>query len=542
MANNSIRRATALLASGTLVSRVLGFGRQWMLVLALNGTGIVADAYGTANQAPNTIYAIISQGVLNAVLIPQLVRAAKHRDGGQAYINKLVTLGMVVFAVVTTIGTLLAPQLMHVLGARSELATLFAYWLLPQVFFFGLYSLLGEVLNARGSFGPFTWAPVLNNVISLVMLGAFLLIYGTQPLHQVAPWPVGKVALLAGGSTFGIMCQALVLFFFWRRVGLSFRFDFVWRGMELRSVGKAAMWTFAMLLCTQAAGWYQTRIANTVTGAHRVGPLGLSTLWLIFMLPFSIIAVSIVTAYFTRMAEHARDDDMDSFRTDYSSAVRAIVLSISICAAVLIVTAFSFSRVFTAADYMPFGYVLIAFIVGLVPSVVGFVSLRALYSLGDTRSPFIYTLIQAMIVAVGLTICLALPLNTRSVGIALTVSIAGTVQTALAMVFLRRRLHGLHLDRVFRAIVQGFVASALAMIVGTLTLLLVNHWNSSGDFSVATRFTAIVSMCVVGLVMLAIYLLALRTFRVREFMDILDGVLARFGVDNRPRARGRHAR
>lgn len=519
MATSSIRRATALLASGTLVSRMLGFGRQWLLVQAIGATGFVTDAFNTANSAPNTVYAIISQGILNAVLIPQLVRAAKHRDGGQAYINKLVTLGMVVFAAVTLVATLLSPQLMVVFGihrASLDLAIAFAYWSMPQVFFYGLYSLLGEVLNARNSFGPFTWAPVLNNVISIASLAVFLWAYGQHEVASIGDWSGLKIFVLAGGATLGIVAQAVVLFAFWRRIGLRFRFDFRWRGMELRSVGKAAGWTFAMLLCTQVAGTYQTFVANSASGAHRVGPQGLATTWLIFMLPFSIIAVSVVTAYFTRMAEHARDEDFAAFRDDYSSAVRSIVLLISISAAVLIVTAFSFSRVFTA-DYVPYGVVLIGYLIGLVPSVVGFVTLRALYSLGDTRSPFVYTLVQSALVAIGLSICLSLPLDVRALGISITVSVAGTVQTALSMVFLRRRLLGLNLDVVFRAVAQGFAASFVAIAVGYLALLGVNHFNGAhGGFAVATPVTAIVSMAIVGVLMLAAYGLVLRAFRIPE--------------------------
>jgi putative peptidoglycan lipid II flippase len=526
----SIRRATAILASGTLVSRALGFGRQWLLLQAIGGTGFVADAFATANNAPNTIYAIVSQGVLNAVLIPQLVRAAKHRDGGQAYINKLVTLGMVVFAALTAVATLLSPQLMHLFGIQHrqvfELAVAFAYWSMPQVFFYGLYSLLGEVLNARNSFGPFTWAPVLNNIISIASLALFLVMFGAHSVGSIGDWPPGKIFVLAGGATVGIAAQAIVLFAFWRRVGLRFRLDFSWHGMELRSVGKAAGWTFAMLLCTQLAGVYQTFVANSASGPHRAGPQGITTTWLIFMLPFSTIAVSVVTAYFTRMAEHARDENFGAFRTDYSAAVRQIVLLISICAAVLVVTAFSFSRVFTA-DYFPYGLVLIGFVLGLVPSVVGFVTLRALYSLGDTRSPFVYTLIQSVIVVLGLSACLWLPADIRAVGIAVTVSIAGTVQTALSMIFLRRRLHGLQLRTVTQSIVQGFVAAAVATVLGYLALFGADHLGGEAGFSTATKVSAIVSMIIVGIVMLVAYVLVLRAFRTPELMDAWGAVRRR---------------
>ena len=533
----SLGRATALLASGTLVSRVLGFGRQWLLVLAIGGTGLVTDAFTTANNVPNTIFAIISQGLLNAVLIPQLVRAATHKDGGQAYINKLVTLGLVVFGVITIAATLLAPQLIfafNIHGAQAQLATAFAYWSLPQIFFYGMYTLLGEVLNARKSFGPFTWAPVLNNIVSIAALVLFIALYGAHGLGAVDDWSGLAIFIMAGGASIGIAAQAVVLFAFWRRVGLRFRPDFHWRGMELRTVGKAAGWTFAMLLCTQIAGWLETRVANSATGAHRAGPTAMTTTWLIFMLPYSIIAVSIVTAYFTRMAEHARDDDMVSFKDDYAASVRAIVLTISFCAAALIVLAFPISRVFfpfshaATADVAAFAYVLMAFVLGLVPFVIGFVTLRAFYSLGDTRSPFVYTLVQSVIVVLGLLVCLELPLEARVVGIALVVSFAGTVQTALAMVALRRRLHGLELDRVFQAVIQGFGAALGATIIGFGALFAFVALPGR-DFVTGNPITAVITGVVVAIVMLAVYVGMLRVFRTPELMYAVGGIRRRIG-------------
>jgi putative peptidoglycan lipid II flippase len=529
----SLGRATALLASGTLVSRVLGFGRQWMLVQALGTVGFVTDAFSTANNVPNTIFAIISQGLLNAVLIPQLVRAANHKDGGQAYINKLVTLGILVFGAITVVATLLAPQLIfayNIHGAKATLATAFAYWSLPQIFFYGLYTLLGEVLNARKSFGPFTWAPVLNNVVSIASLIVFIAVYGPGGLPGVADWSPLAVFIVAGGATLGIAAQALILTLFWRRVGLRFRFDFAWRGMGLRSVGTAAGWTFAMLLCTQVAGWFETVVANSASGHHRAGVTVMTTTWLLFMLPYSIIAVSIVTAYFTRMSEHARDNDMESFKADYSQSVRAIVLSVSVCAAVLIVTAIPVARIFSndLRAINSFAYVLMAFVVGLVPFVIGFVTLRAFYSLGDTRSPFLYTLVQSLIVVAGLFVCFTLPLEARVFGIALTVSIAGTVQTALAMLALRRRLHGLEFGRVFSAVLQGFAAAAVATIVGFGVLVAFVEVGPP-RFITASFGSAVITSVVVAIVMLAVYVALLRAFRTPELLTAIAGIRRRLG-------------
>ncbi|MGH1524799.1 lipid II flippase MurJ [Leifsonia sp. L25] len=116
----SVGRASAILASGTLVSRLLGFAKAWLLVQAIGAVSFAAGAYATATTIPNSLYAIIAQGILNAVLVPQIIRASVNADGGRAYINKLVTLGMVVFAAIALVATLLAPALIVLFGVLPE--------------------------------------------------------------------------------------------------------------------------------------------------------------------------------------------------------------------------------------------------------------------------------------------------------------------------------------------------------------------------------------------------------------------------------------
>ena len=132
-----------LMASGTIISRVLGFARTVLLAAAIGVTTDAADAFGVANQLPNNVYAIIVTGLLNAVLIPQLVKARSNTDGGKGYVDRLLTLILSVFLVVTLAATIASPWLvsLYTSGWTPEqlaLATAFAYWCLPQLFFYGL--------------------------------------------------------------------------------------------------------------------------------------------------------------------------------------------------------------------------------------------------------------------------------------------------------------------------------------------------------------------------------------------------------------------
>lgn len=511
----SIGRASAILASGTFVSRILGFVKAWLLVQAIGTLSLAANAYGTATSVPNSLYAIIAQGILNAILVPQIVRASVNSDGGRAYINKLVTLGMVVFAGVTIVATVAAPLLMSLYGLRGEqaqLATTFAYWSLPQIFFLGLYTLLGEVLNARKSFGPFTWAPVLNNVVAIAMLGGFILLFGvyskTGNPHDT--WSLGMIVLLAGGATLGIAVQALILFFFWRRIGLTFRFDFGWRGVNLGSAGKAAGWTFGMLIATQIAGLIELNVSNSA-GEGYAGSFVMNNAWLIFMLPHGIIAVSIVTAYYTRMAEHAHRGALADFRADFSSGARSIMFLIVFSSAALIVVAYPIARVFTSS-YESLGLVLIAYLVGLVPFSLVFMAQRAFYSLGDTRTPFLFTVAQSVVIVIGVLACFAVGPEMRAAAVALVVSVASVIQAVLAFALLRRRVGGVDGRRIASGLWRFLLAALAAMIAGAGFLVLLGGVEP-GAFPVSGILGAVVSSAVVGVVMLVVYVGFLAIFR-----------------------------
>jgi hypothetical protein len=192
------------MAAGTAVSRVLGLTRSLVLIAALGATGVAADTFDTANKIPNILYMLLAGGVLNAVLVPQIVRATRS-DGGQQYVNRLITLSVTLLAAATVVLTLASPVLVHLYSTTRSaawhgLATAFAFWCIPQVFFYGLYTVLGQVLNAKGRFGAYMWAPVANNVVAILGLAAFIVIYGPSGAgrHDLNSWhPRPVLAVMA---------------------------------------------------------------------------------------------------------------------------------------------------------------------------------------------------------------------------------------------------------------------------------------------------------------------------------------------------------
>ncbi|GAA0990619.1 murein biosynthesis integral membrane protein MurJ [Subtercola frigoramans] len=534
MAERSIGRSSALLASGTIASRILGFLKAIVLLQAI-GAFAAGDAFTAGNQLPNTIYVIVAGGALSAVLVPQIVRSALHTDGGTAYINKLVTISLLVLAVTALVATLLAPFLVSITAhgfsaEQTALATAFAYWCLPQIFFYGVYTILGEVLNARNSFGPFTLSPILNNIVALVGLIVFIAVFGADPdgTRPLDWWTPSSVALLAGTATLGIAVQGLILFAFWRRVGLVYRPDFGWKGVGLKQTGKIASWSFGMILVTTAAGLVETNVVSTASGGDSASIAALANAWLIFMLPHSVVAVSIATAYFTRMSENASAGDLGRVRADVSASIRQITVIMVLAGVVLFVVAYPFGRVMidSIAGSTAIGTVLMAFLVGLPAFSILFVLQRAFFSLGDTRTPFYTTVFQAVVFSIGsLAVLLFVPKAWVGVGVALMLSLAGILQTIVAGVLIRRKLGG-GIRRVATSFAKDALAALPASVAGAAVYFAFGGPDPAG-YALSGRIPAIITMAVVAVVMTVLYAATLRLVRSSELSEAVTPILRR---------------
>ncbi len=543
VAERSLGRASAMLAAGTMLSRILGFAKTFVLAYAIGQYKSPAgDAFAISNQLPNNIYALIAGGLLSAVLIPQIVRAMKNgTDGGQSYVNKIVTLGGSVFIVITIVATLAAPLLVRLYSSQStsggkglspeayDLAVLFAFWCLPQILFYAMYSLLGEVLNAKQVFGPFTWAPLLNNVISLAGLVVFIAMFGGSAANSgVDDWDATKIAVLAGSASLGVLAQAAFLPFFWRRAGLSFRPDFRWRGVGLKATGTAAGWLFAMILVTQLAGIVQSRVASLGSGA--AGNAVLQNAWLLFMLPHSIITVSIATAYFTRMSHDAERGDLGAVQKNLSLSLRIVGLFTVFASVALMVVAVPFGRMFsdTFDGALSIGAVLFAYMPGLVLFSILFIIQRVFWAMHDHRTPFLMQCVQSVLFVIGALAVTTLPNETIGVAIAACTTLAGTAQTIVALVLVRKRLGGMEGPVVTRSHVQFIIAALIAGVVGLVVANFLGAFSAAG-FAMSDRTGALITIVLTGAVMVLVYFGALVVAKNGEIKNAVGMVKSKLG-------------
>lgn len=536
----ALGRASLVLASGTIVSRLLGFASAIILARTLGTVGSGADTFALANQLPNNIYAIVAGGVLSAVLVPHIVKAGIDNDGGQSFVNKIMTLGFVIFTSVAALATVCAPALVALYAqtgnesgrglssAELSLAVGFAYWCLPQILFYALYSLFSEILNARKVFGPFTWAPALNNMIAITGLVVFNFIFGEKNLANAASWTPNMIMLIAGLATVGVASQALVLLLFWRKAKLSFSLDFRWRGTGLGKTGRAVSWMFGMVLVAQVAGIVQANVASLAAGGDAPSLAILRFSWLIFMLPHSVVAVSLATAYFTRMSTNARDGKYADLRSDFRDSVSRIGLFMVLAQVGLVVLALPFARQFGGDQeaMRAMATVVTLYSLGLVVFSVFFVVQRVFYALEDTKTPF---LLQVLHSCIFITLALSSStLGTQNIafGLAASASFSGMVQIVWALKLLSQKLGKLELGKLAVRYLQFYAAALPSAALGLL--IVIGYGGRDGEGLLASAsFYSVFIMVVVAILMTIIYISALLALRNRETLEIIGAIRRR---------------
>ncbi|MBD0670905.1 murein biosynthesis integral membrane protein MurJ [Streptomyces sp. CBMA156] len=450
-----------VMAVGTVVSRATGFVRSALLVAVL-GSGVLADGYNVANTVPNILFVLLIGGALNTALVPHLVRAAKESaDGGAAHVDRLVTVLVAALLVLTAVVVPAAPYVVRAYtsygGAQLGDTVLLAYLCLPQVFFYGLFTVLGQLLNARQRFAPMAWAPVLNNLVVIGVFGGYL------GRHSFS---AADLTVLGAGTTAGVVAQSLVLLPCLRAAGVRLRPRWDWRQAGLGEPLRAAGWTLLLVLCDQVGYWVVTRL-STAAGAEAaaaglpgVGYTAYSSAYLLWIVPHGVVTVSVVTAVVPALSAA---DSPRAVRSLLARAVRTVgVVTVpAACAFVVLAPqlcalAFGHGRT-DPADVLAIAGMLTAFAPGLVLYSASYALTRTFYALGDSRTPFLLNLLPVAATALGAVLChQLLPLRWAVTGMAGCYGGSFLLTVLAAALLLRRRLGPL---RVLGAHVKPLLAA-----------------------------------------------------------------------------------
>lgn len=531
--------AGALMAAGTVLSRLTGFVRA-ALILAVLGKSLDADLFTTANTLPNSLYILVAGGVFNVVLVPQLVRAMRNdADGGEAFAQRLLSLGALVMAGATAVLMAAVPVIARLafdgalfepaLATQRESAYSLMWWCMPQVFFYGAFVLVGQILNARERFGPMMWAPIVNNLLAVAILGGYAWVYGTS--DGSGGFTGTQEAVLGGGATLGIAVQTLVLVPYARAAGFRFRFRTDLRGVGLGRTVRLGAWTLGFVIANQVAYFVVTRLATgssteaALSGGEASGVAAYQSAFLVSQVPHAVITVSLVTATMPMLSRLAADGRLAEVRAETVSTLRLVLVAIAPVATALAclggtVAAVLFSYGALDGNTASLGYTVAAFAPGLLLFTVHYSVLRGFYAQEDTRTPFLVQLVvSGTNITAALLLTLDAPTEQIATRLALAYGVAYLLGTAVSTGALGRRLGGGGLvDRQLARFVARLAAGCAVSAAGMLATL---AGLARLDVDLAGDTGAVVGLGTAGAVGAMAYLLAARLLGLGEVRQLL---------------------
>jgi putative peptidoglycan lipid II flippase len=530
----NLARSGKAMALGTIASRGTGFLRTFVLVYALGSQGL-ANAYNVSNTLPNTVYYLMLGGVFTSVVVPLLVKAAKsHPDRGEAYAERIFTLGAIALLVVTVVATALSASIVDlylpgVQGSEHRVAVMFAYFFVPQIFFYGMDSLLGAILNTKGRFGANMWTPVINNVVVIAVLGLFFVVEGTnRTTSNISPFGIN---LLGIGTTLGIVIQSIALFPIVKRAGFSFRLRFNFRRAELGEIGGMAGWMLGYVVSQFAANLVLTMVADMASKhASSDGYAAYSYANQLFQLPYAIVGLSVISALLPRMAGHATDRRYSLVRDDFSTGVRlasvivvpAAVFLGALGAPMCVVLFAHGSETVSQARYI--GEVFGMLSLGLVPFMLTQLQLRVFYSFRDNRTPGIIGFVMLVVGVAGDFIALnVLPASEVVIGLGAVYGLMTLTGAAIAWPLLLRHVGSLDGWRITRSLVRMFLATVPGLVWAFVVMSVASSVLRYG------MFYGLASVIIGGGGAVLLYAICARVLGIEEFRVLIRTVAGRFG-------------
>ena len=326
LSDKNIIHQSWTIAIATLISRITGFLRILLLTTVLGGH--IASAFSIANQLPSMITALVFESTLSAVFTPLLVHAELNdADGGIAFIRRMFTLVVTLLMLTTLISIILTPLLVKIMLSNQSqvnfaLTKFFAYLLLPQILFYGLSSTFMTILNTKNIFVSPAWAPVINNLLFIIVLVIFITIPNSLIKNSIK-LDLVKLLILGIGTTLSVAAQCCVLFISIRNLYINLKF--LWElDNRLKKLGNTFIAVIFYVLVNQLGLIVSNRIASNATAS---GPVIYNYTWLILMLPFGIFGVTVLTVIMPRLSRNAISNNISALTNDYLLAIRLTLLT-----------------------------------------------------------------------------------------------------------------------------------------------------------------------------------------------------------------------
>ncbi len=520
------------MALGTILSRITGFIRA-ILAVAVLGTALLADTFNVANTMPNILYNLLVGGALTAIFVPQLVRSFSDDDGGHGFASRLVTTISGILLLLVVIGVIFAPFLVRLyapeffeVGFEREqaIAIAFTRYCLPQIFFLGLFTMLGQVANARGSFAPLMWAPIANNLVVIAIFGGVLFLQNSITISTITDF---QIQLLGWGTTAGVVVQALILIPVVKRSGIKLRPIFGVKG--LGNSFSLETWTLIYVLISQLG--YLVTVNVATAAAVRSAQAGITTgvgftpytsAYYIMLLPYSIVTISIITALLPHLSQLAIDKKVEDVRLQLIRAIKMVGV-VTVPSAIALIF---FGPLITEVLYMGvslddsryIGYVLSALGFGLIPFSINLILVRGFNAFEDTKTQVISIFIINLIsVALSYLFLWQLESDVVTIGLGVAFSLSYIVGLSITLKLIKKHVGTLRIGDFSRQHLALIAASLIAMAPIYLVITYLGWVESDAPLALrALRLAAVLTLA--G----TFFLFTAHRFKVAEIAGLRD--------------------
>jgi putative peptidoglycan lipid II flippase len=422
-------KATVVVSSMTLISRVLGFIRD-MLIARIFGVDLATDAFFVAFKIPNFLRRLFAEGAFAHAFVPVLAdyKTQNSKVALQQFIDRTAGTLALILMLITVIGIVIAPVLIMLLapgfawqGSQHELAVLLLRITLPYLLFIGLVAFAGGILNAHGKFAVPALTPVLLNIC---MIAASI---------RLAPLMNEPVVALAWGVSAAGIVQLLFQIPPLIRLGLMPKLKLGFNDSGVKKIIGLMLPAIFSVSVTQINLLLDTLIASFLT----VG----SVSWLYYSdrlveFPVGILGLALGTVILPGLAKCHAAEDAAAFSYALDWGLRLVLLvgmpatiGLLLLAEPMLSTLFQYNE-FSITDVHLAGLSLRAYSIGLLGYILIKVLVSGFTSRQDMKTPVRYGF-YAMIASLGLNLVLVFPL--AHAGLALATSLGAFFNAALLL-------------------------------------------------------------------------------------------------------------
>jgi peptidoglycan biosynthesis protein MviN/MurJ (putative lipid II flippase) len=511
-----IAGGAALVAVVSLVARLVGFGRQLVYQGAVGPTEL-GTVYTSSNFVPAILFEVVAGGALAGVVVPLVVAAVERRDTAELReaTGALIGWALVVLVPIAIAGALLAGPISSYMlqgqgGAQAQdMAERMLRVFLVQVPLYGLAAVSAGVLQAHRRF----FAPALAPIVSSVVVASTYLVFGatfTGHRNDLGTVPRSAEVLLSVGTALGAVALAMTtlvpLYLLGVRAVPRLRFP-AGRGRRAARLAAAGA---TMVAAQQMALLVLIPVVNEYGGAGRI--VTYQNSWMVYLLPYAVLAVPIATSSFPTLAGHAsRGDQLEWARTTLGST-RAVVLAAGLGVAALIAAAWPIARFFgvigdhgTVPD-AEMARALVAFAPGLIGFCLVYHLNRALLAIGRVRRVGAATTVgwaMAVVVAVVLASAVGQDWVVAAVGLGHTAGMA--VAAGLLLVALRSGSAGAGWRRLARAGLAAVAGAGAGAVAGFAAAGVLDSVGTAATVGTGVLAAAVATVVFVGVVALVDY-------------------------------------